>query len=54
MKVKIDFNSEDIMNMNDPVKMPEVLAQAHTLVERIFEDKDKLMKCTITVDGDKE
>lgn len=50
MKIKLDLNSEDLMALNDPETSAEVEAQAHDLLARIFEERDNLIKCSITME----
>lgn len=54
MKIKIDLTSADLKELNDPETNSRVITEAHAIVDRIFEEKDDLIKCSITVDGDKE
>lgn len=54
MKIKIDLTATDLKELNDPETAPRVVAEAHTIVDHIFEEKDNLIKCSITVNGDKE
>lgn len=51
MKIKLDLNSEDLMALNNPETSAEVEAQAHDLLARIFEERDKLIKCSITMEN---
>lgn len=53
MKLKLDLSPEDLMKLNNPESMDEVIAQAHAMLDYIFTEKDKLIKCSIMVD-DKE
>ena len=53
MKIKIDLTAADLRELNDPETASIIQAQAHDMLSRIFEEKDSLIKCSITVD-DKE
>mgnify|MGYP005804715833 CR=1 FL=1 len=54
MKIKIDLTAVDLRELNNPETTDEVIAEAHAILDHIFEEKDNLIKCSITVDGDKE
>lgn len=54
MKIKIDLTASDLMELNDPETTQTIIAEAHAILDHIFEEKDNLIKCSITVDGDKE
>lgn len=54
MKIKIDLTARDLMELNDPVTTTNVIAEAHAILDHIFAERDNLIKCSITVDGDKE
>lgn len=54
MKIRIDLTSADLRELNDPETTQTVIAEAHAILDHIFEEKDNLIKCSITVDGDKE
>ena len=53
MKLKLDLSAQDLMELNDPETASVVMAQAHDMLSKIFEEKDSLIKCSITID-DKE
>lgn len=53
MKIRLDLTSTDLMELNDPETTSVIQAQAHDMLSRIFEEKDSLIKCSITID-DKE
>lgn len=53
MKIRLDLTSTDLMELNDPETASVIQAQAHDMLSRIFEEKDNLIKCSITID-DKE
>lgn len=54
MKIKIDLTATDLKELNNPESIKAVIAEAHAILDHIFEEKDNLIKCSITVDGDKE
>lgn len=54
MKIKIDLTARDLQELNDPETIQAVIAEAHAILDHIFDEKDSLIKCSITVDGDKE
>ena len=54
MKVKIDLTAADLRDLNDPETASVIIAEAHDIVSRIFDEKDNLIKCSITIDADKE
>lgn len=54
MKIRLDLTSADLMELNDPETTQAVIAEAHSILDHIFAEKDNLIKCSITVDGDKE
>ena len=54
MKIKIDLTASDLRELNDPEFTDQVIAEAHAILDHIFAEKDNLIKCSITVDGDKE
>lgn len=54
MKIKIDLTARDLMELNDPETTANVIAEAHAILDHIFAERDNLIKCSITVDGDKE
>ena len=53
MKIKIDLTAMDLRELNDPETTEAVIAEAHAILDHIFAEKDNLIKCSITVDGDK-
>ena len=54
MKIKLDLTAQDLMELNDPETTANVIAEAHAILDHIFEEKDNLIKYSITVVGDKE
>ena len=54
MKIRLDLTSTDLKELNDPETTNMIIAEAHAILDHIFEEKDNLIKCSITVDGDKE
>ena len=54
MKIRLDLTSADLRELNDPETTQDVIDDAHAILDHIFEEKDNLIKCSITVDGDKE
>lgn len=54
MKIRLDLSAQDLMGLNDPETAQAVIAEAHAILDHIFEKKDNLIKCSITIDGDKE
>lgn len=54
MKLKLDLTASDLKELNDPETTQAVIQEAHAILDHIFEEKDNLIKCSITVDGDKE
>lgn len=53
MKIRLDLNARDLQELNDPETTQAVIAEAHAILDHIFEEKDNLIKCNITVDGDR-
>ena len=53
MKLKLDLTAQDLMELNDPETASVIQAQAYDMLSRIFDEKDNLIKCSITID-DKE
>ena len=53
MKIKIDLTAVDLRELNDPETTDSVIAESHAILDHIFEEKDNLIKCSITVDGDR-
>lgn len=54
MKIRLDLTGADLRELNDPETTEAVIAEAHVILDHIFAEKDNLIKCSITVDGDKE
>lgn len=54
MKIKIDLTARDLQELNDPETTQAVIAEAHAILDHIFEEKDNLIKCSISVDAEKE
>ena len=54
MKIRLDLTSTDLKELNDPETTNMIIAEAHAILDHIFAEKDNLIKCSITVDGDKE
>ena len=54
MKIRLDLSAQDLMELNDPETAQSVIAEAPVILDHIFEEKDNLIKCSITVDGDKQ
>lgn len=53
MKIRLDLSAQDLMELNEPETASIVMAQVHDMLSKIFDEKDSLIKCSITVD-DKE
>lgn len=53
MKIRIDLTSADLRELNNPETTQAVITEAHAILDHIFEEKDNLIKCSITVDGDR-
>ena len=53
LEIRLDLSAQDLMELNDPETASVVMAQAHDMLSKIFDEKDSLIKCSITVD-DKE
>lgn len=53
MKIKIDLTAADLRELNDPETEPEVIAKAHNMLTEIFDNRENLIKCSISID-DKE
>lgn len=53
MKIRLDLTSTDLKELNDPETTNAVIQEAHAILNHIFEEKDNLIKCSITVDGDR-
>lgn len=54
MKIRLDLTSTDLQELNNPETTQAVITEAHAILDHIFEEKDNLIKCSITVDADKE
>lgn len=54
LKIKIDLTAADLMELNDSETTAHVIAEAHAILDHIFAERDNLIKCSITVEGDKE
>ena len=54
MKIRLDLTSTDLQELNNPETTQAVIAEAHAILDHIFEEKDNLIKCSVTVDADKE
>lgn len=55
MKIRLDLTSTDLKELNDSETTQAVIQEAHAILDHIFEEeeKDNLIKCSITVDGDR-
>ena len=53
MKIRLDLSAQDLRELNDPETTDQVVAEAHAILNHIFEERDNLIKCSITVDGDR-
>lgn len=53
MKIRLDLTSTDLQELDNPETTQAVIAEAHAILDHIFEEKDNLIKCSITVDGDR-
>ncbi len=53
MKITVKLNAYDMMKLANEEMESEVIAQAHDMVSKIFNDRENLMSCTMSVD-DKE
>lgn len=53
MKIRLDLTSTDLKELNDPETTQAVIQTAHAILDHIFEEKDNLIKCSITVDADR-
>ena len=53
MKIRLDLTSADLRELNDPKTEPEVIAKAHNMLTEIFDNRENLIKCSISID-DKE
>ena len=54
MKIRLDLTANDLADLNNNETAEQVIAEAHSILDHIFAEKDNLIKCSITVDGDKE
>lgn len=48
MKIRIDLTARDLQGLNNPETTQAVIAEAHAIVDHIFEEKYNLIKCSIT------
>ena len=53
MKIKIDLTATDLKELNDPETTQAVIKEVHDILDHIFEEKDNLIKCSITIDADR-
>lgn len=53
MKLKLDLTARDLMELKNPETTQVIITEAHAILDHIFEEKDNLIKCSITVDGDR-
>lgn len=53
MKIKLDLTATDLIELNNPETEPEVIAKAHNMLTEIFDNRESLIKCSISID-DKE
>ena len=53
MKIRLDLTSADLRELNNPETTQAVIAEAHAILDHIFEEKDNLIKCSITIDADR-
>ena len=53
MKIRLDLSAQDLMELNDPETASVIMAKAHDMLNKIFDEKNGLIKCSITID-DKE
>lgn len=53
-KFKIDFTGEEYAQLSDPEKAQELINYLHTALDTAIADRDDYVKCTITVDTDKD
>lgn len=54
MKIRLDLTAQDLQELNNSETTVQVIAEAHAILDHIFDERDNLIKCSITVDGDKE
>lgn len=54
MKIRLDLTAADLRDLNNPETTEEVITEAHNILDQIFNERHKLIKCSIVVDGDKE
>lgn len=53
MKITVKLNAYDMMKLANEDTAEEIIAQAHSMVADIFDNKDNLMSATMSID-DKE
>lgn len=53
MKIRLDLSAQDLIELNNPQTEPEVIAKAHNMLTEIFDNRESLIKCSISID-DKE
>lgn len=51
MKIKLDLNSDDLRELNDPETSQQVINEARNMLDEIFENRDQLIKCSIVLDN---
>ena len=47
MKIKIDLTAADLRDLNDPETASVIIAEAHDIVSRIFDEKDNLPSVSV-------
>ena len=53
MKIRLDLSAQDLMELSDPETASVIITKAHDILNKIFDEKNGLIKCSITID-DKE
>lgn len=53
MKIRLDLSAQDLIELNNLETEPEVIAKAHNMLTEIFDNRENLIKCSISID-DKE
>lgn len=53
MRIRLDLSGQDLRELNDPETESVIMARAHDMLSKIFDEKYSLIKCSITID-DKE
>ena len=53
-KFKFDFTGEEYAKLSDPEEAKELIAYLHNALDMAISDRDDFVKCTITVDTDKD